>query len=573
MGNSPCARPDGEVQTTGFEEAAPDKIDGEEAIAPHLVFKASEDANAWDRNGSSPSTQTSWGSCCAVPTSADGEIQEKGDIGDDCEIISELTHTVPYGCKPGSDELSLCKQQPVAKSHWDSRRPIIMALCMILISVASAFFDALLEPDVDGPTFVSFLKYGSIPIIAAVIGYGTNVVALLMMFYPIDFIGFFPDAKIGCGLDLPLFGWQGVIPMKAREMAEITVDLMTQKLIKIDEIFGRLKPWRVGKEVADVMPEVVAEVMSKAGRTKIPRTWEHMPAGVRDQLTQSVIAEAPALMSRFIADLQKNIYSCFDLKHCVVKLLVENKHILNDIFLTCGETEFEFIRNSGFYLGYMFGILQMLIWLFVKSWWILPLCGVFVGYFTNVVALKAIFLPVEPKKLLGGRLTVQGLFLTRQVEVSKLYAKSVSTELLTAKNLMQALIEGPRNEAMMQLVDKHVSDCMEDKAKFYKPAFLLTMGAEVWIDFRTGVCEEFRLKLPVLFATIEDYAQHAMNLEETLRCRLINLSATDFERLLHAVFEQDEIKLILVGAILGAIVGFLQAIVQTPEQLGITLPW
>eukprot|EP00930_Biecheleria_cincta_P104905 TRINITY_DN9738_c0_g1_i2.p1 TRINITY_DN9738_c0_g1~~TRINITY_DN9738_c0_g1_i2.p1 ORF type:complete len:449 (-),score=72.79 TRINITY_DN9738_c0_g1_i2:117-1463(-) len=448
-----------------------------------------------------------------------------------------------------------------------------MASFMTLTSVASSFFDALLESNIDGPTFVSFVRYGSIPIIAAIIGYGTNVVALLMMFYPLDFIGFFPDAKIGCGLDLPLFGWQGVIPMKAQEMAEITVDLMTQKLIKVDEIFGRLKPWRVGKEVAGVMPEVVADVMSKAGRTKIPKTWEHMPAGVRDQLTQSVILEAPALMSRFIADLQKNIDSCLDLKHCVVKLLVENKQILNEIFLTCGETEFEFIRNSGFYLGYMFGVLQMLIWLVVKSWWILPLCGVFVGYFTNVVALKVIFLPVEPKTMLGGHLTVQGLFLTRQVEVSKLYAKSVSNDLLTARNLMQALIEGPRNEAMMQLVDKHVSNCMEDQTKFYKPAFLLTMGAEVWIDFRTRVCEEFRLKLPALFATIEDYAQQAMNLEETLRCRLINLSATEFERLLHAVFEQDEIKLILVGAILGAIVGFLQAVVQTPEQLGITLPW
>lgn len=288
---------------------------------------------------------------------------------------------------------------------------------------------------------------------------------------------------------------------------------------------------------------------------------------------QSVIAEAPALMSRFIADLQKNIDECFDLKHCVVSSLVKNKQMLNDMFLTCGETEFEFIRNSGFYLGYIFGVLQMVIWMFVKSWWILPLCGIFVGYFTNVVALKVIFLPVEPKKLFGGRLTMQGLFLTRQVEVATLYARRVANDLLTAKNLMQALIEGPRNEAMMQLVDKHVSKCMEDQGKYYKPAFLLTMGAEAWIEFRSGVCEEFQLKLPVLFAAIEGYAQQAMSLEETLRSRLINLSATEFERLLHAVFEQDEIKLILVGALLGAIVGFLQAIVQTPEQLGIALPW
>jgi len=60
-----------------------------------------------------------------------------------------------------------------------------------------------------------------------------------------------------------------------------------------------------------------------------------------------------------------------------------------------------------------------------------------------------------------------------------------------------------------------------------------------------------------------------MQLEGTLRSRLEQLPATEFERLLHAVFEQDEFKLILVGAILGFLVGFLQAMIQTPDQLGI----
>merc|ERR1719352_1816871 len=100
------------------------------------------------------------------------------------------------------------------------------------------------------PSLESTLRYGSIPIIAAIIGYGTNVVALQMMFYPLEFIGYFPNLKIGLGLDLPLCGWQGVIPMRRVEMAAISVDLMTKKLIKVEEIFSRLKPEEVAHEVS-----------------------------------------------------------------------------------------------------------------------------------------------------------------------------------------------------------------------------------------------------------------------------------------------------------------------------------
>lgn len=286
-------------------------------------------------------------------------------------------------------------------------------------------------------------------------------------------------------------------------------------------------------------------------------------------VSAGVVADMPRLMENFIRDLQKNIFQAFDLKACVIDCLCNDKSILCDMFLTCGKEEFIFIRNSGFYLGFLFGLGQMVMWIFVQQWWILPLCGVVVGWGTNVVALKVIFNPIEPKVLCGGCFTVQGLFLQRQREVSAIYGKVTADTILSAKVLLHALINGPSSSVMFAMVDKHVSACMEDQAAYYKPLFLMSAGAETWIDFRGGVCAEFRKKLPVLLDKITDYVQETLKLEGTLRTRLSKLPFYDFERLLHAVFEQDEIKLILVGAILGAIVGFLQAVVQTPEQLGI----
>ena len=61
--------------------------------------------------------------------------------------------------------------------------------------------------------------YISIPFVSGIIGYVTKVVAIKMMFAPMDFLGF----KIG---PIPI-GWQGIVPRKAEKMATIAVDLMT----------------------------------------------------------------------------------------------------------------------------------------------------------------------------------------------------------------------------------------------------------------------------------------------------------------------------------------------------------
>ena len=95
--------------------------------------------------------------------------------------------------------------------------------------------------------------------------------------------------------------------------------------------------------------------------------------------------------------------------------------MLNRIFQECGEKEFKFIEHSGLGFGFLFGLIQMLIWNYYQQWWLLPLGGLVVGYFTNFLALKLIFRFVNPIKI--GPVTVQGLFMKRQIEVSEAYAR------------------------------------------------------------------------------------------------------------------------------------------------------
>ena len=70
------------------------------------------------------------------------------------------------------------------------------------------------------------LIYLSIPITSSLVGWLTNVLAIKMTFYPLNFIGI-----------LPYLRWQGIIPNKAAKMSSISVDLWTTKLINVKECF------------------------------------------------------------------------------------------------------------------------------------------------------------------------------------------------------------------------------------------------------------------------------------------------------------------------------------------------
>ena len=51
-----------------------------------------------------------------------------------------------------------------------------------------------------------------------------------------------------------------------------------------------------------------------------------------------------------------------------------------------------------------------------------------------------------------------------------------------------------------------------------------------------------------------------MDIRSTLRASLQSLAPEDFEGVLRPVFKEDEMKLILVGGVLGVIVGFGQLV-------------
>lgn len=390
--------------------------------------------------------------------------------------------------------------------------------------------------------------YLSMPFVAGGIGYVTNVLAIKMMFYPVEFVGIFP----------PWLGWQGIVPRKCAKMARIACDTMVPRLITEKEIFERLDATEVARILGAPDPQQLRALVDEIMAEHNPELWAVLPERIKEMAVRRVRVDNETVVRRVLDGMVDEIDKVFDLKEMVVEALMRDKELINRIFLETGRAEFRFIGHCGFYFGFLFGIFQMVGWVFFKADWQLPTFGLLVGYLTNFLALKMIFRPQQPLKI--GPVTFQGLFHKRQKEVARDYSRLIADEVVNPSNIAEAVLRGPRRDYAAEIVARFLRDEVDEQLGRMKPAVQAAMGRDRFEAAQQAAAGYTVSRLPELVRPIDDYAKEAMNLSETLSSRLAVLPPDEFEGMLRPAFKEDEWMLIAVGAALGFAVGVLQLV-------------
>ena len=385
-----------------------------------------------------------------------------------------------------------------------------------------------------------------IPLISALVGWLTNVVAIKMMFHPIEFVGI-----------PPYLGWQGVIPANALRLAKVSNALITQKLLSLRQLFDQTFSadsfaGKLGAVIDDVTEQVIDEVANKHAKPMWDNAGEFMQNKVREQVRSEVIE-----VSRAIAmDMADDIDRIMDIEKTVLEAMERHKALMGEMFYDVGHREFKFIERSGLFFGFLFGVFQMLIWVLYPAPWILPAAGFWVGYLTNWIAIRLVFFPREPVKL--GRMTVQGLFHKRQNEVAEAFGRIVATRVLNADNIVATVMDGDGAARMNEIVEQRISDLI---AKYEAhPMAKLVLPEEERPALRAELLERIKTEWPKPGGFFHTFAAESVDLQGELERRMKALDRESYEGVLRPAFRQDEWKLIAAGAVLGTTAGVLQLV-------------
>ncbi|OQR92320.1 hypothetical protein ACHHYP_03807 [Achlya hypogyna] len=433
---------------------------------------------------------------------------------------------------------------------------IVLLLVVAIILIFTVFKDDLAKTDYPASHVLAIM---SIPIISVVFTYVHIWLALYMTFYPLEYVGIgqYPGTNMG------VCGWQGIVPFKGEKMARMSVRIMTTQLMDVREVFGKIDPAQVSKELEPILFSTIKDIIESMALKYNPGLWSVLPQAVKDEIVEKVKEESPKHIESMMLEIRSRIEDVFDIEDMVVTNMMKDKQLIVNMFVTCGYKELAFIRNSGAYMGGIFGIMQMGLYLLfpcLSKYIVFPVFGLLVGTLTNWLALKMIFEPVNPRKVCC--FTLHGLFLRRQKEVAAVYAKMVASDVLNARNIIEAILKGPASDKLFELVYANVQTAVNAGASIADKIVSIGIGQDTYNSIKDDITDLIVQKFPESLRHIEDYTTVALDLETTLRDKMGHLSYDRFERLLHPVFEEDEWKLVLMGGALGLALGFIQTLYE-----------
>lgn len=391
-----------------------------------------------------------------------------------------------------------------------------------------------------------------IPFFSGFVGWITNVAAVWLLFYPLDFMGI-----------RPYLGWQGVIPGASQRMGKYLAKLIATKLLDLREVLAGLDVEAMLPTVRPALHKLADDVVDGTATKHVSSMWNAMDAKVKVQVREAVRKEVEALAKRAFGDLQGTAAEIIDVARTIEIAIAKDKALLNNLFLVAGSEEFKFIKISGLYFGFLFGIPQFIIWCYFPIWWTLPAAGVAVGYVTNWLAMKMIFEPRTPTRY--GPFTFQGLFHKRQHEVAVGFSHTVADTMLTPANIVEQISSGEGRKTIQDIFQKRIGEVIEQYKKHPMASMILQQVKPEQID--EIIVQQMDTKLTEEGGLLWTFVERTVDVGSSMSEKLKELDPETFEGVLRPAFQEDEWKLIAVGAVLGGIAGWLQAVYMFGESV------
>lgn len=388
--------------------------------------------------------------------------------------------------------------------------------------------------------------YVMIPLGAALVGWATKILALKMMFYPVEFKGI-----------KPYLGWQGQIPKRAPKMAAVAVDSLASGIIKPEEMFDRIDPEEMAAELSEPLHATAADIVDTMMMAMQPQVWRATPDQVKDLIVANVDKRIPSLARDMFDELRGRVDQIFDIKHMVVTNLVRDKVKLNNVFQDIGRSAFRFLVRAGLWFGFIIGLVQVVVF-GVTGWtWTLPLFGLITGGLTDYVALQMIFRPLQRRTVFPG-IKWQGVFQAERDDVIRGYAGLMAREIFTPQAIMESMLTGPMSDKFYDIIDGEVRKTIDNQLG---PAVRVInlVGSRQYQEMKRDVAATVIATLPETSSYMEGYLRERLALEETMIEKMKDLDSQSYENLLRPAFKDDEWIIVVLGAALGFVFGHLQA--------------
>jgi len=190
---------------------------------------------------------------------------------------------------------------------------------------------------------------------------------------------------------------------------------------------------------------------------------------------------------------------------------------------------------------------------------LIPIISALIGWFTNWVAIKMLFHPKKPVKVLG--FTFQGVFPKKQHQFAEKLGKIVGTELLSFKEIEQKISDPENIQKIMPLIEGHIDNFLRVKLSEQMPVISMFIGNKTIEQLKAVFINELQELFPVIMNNYMHKLQNDLDLEKIVFEKVKNFSSDKLEEMLNSLMQKEFKFIEILGGILGFLIGIIQVII------------
>ena len=191
--------------------------------------------------------------------------------------------------------------------------------------------------------------------------------------------------------------------------------------------------------------------------------------------------------------------------------------------------------------------------------YLLPVIAALIGWATNYLAIKMLFHPQQPKKILG--LNLQGVFPKRQMQIAEKLGELVANELFSMKDVAQKIEDLSTQPEAMKEVGNRIEKTIRGKLMSAFPMLSMFLSDEMIekvTNLFKGELEDF---LRASTQGLAEKMEESVDVHALVREKVQGFSSDKIEALLLSFMEQEFRFIEKIGAVLGFLIGCTQLLI------------
>lgn len=196
--------------------------------------------------------------------------------------------------------------------------------------------------------------------------------------------------------------------------------------------------------------------------------------------------------------------------------------------------------------------------LFIKLLLIVGI-GAGIGWVTNYVAIKMLFRPYKEINL--GLFKIQGLLPKRKHEIGESIAEVIQTELVSLQEILKSLDGEKLEKEMSVVIDKILEEKLQSEITRNFPMLAMFLSSEMLEKIKSVIKNSILENKDNIVGMFSNYLKENVDFKGIIVKNVDAFSLEKLEEVTYTLAEREFKHIEVIGAILGAIIGFVQVII------------